>query len=358
MRVLVATDAWRPQLNGVVRTYERLESEVGAFGVELAFLTPGDFRTIPCPTYPEIRLAVPDHAKVAEQIARFAPDAIHIATEGPVGWMARAYCRRRGLPFTTSFHTRYPEYVSARFGIPASWGYAVLRHFHSSSAGILVSSNSLSRELAQRGFKRLRPWTRGVDTTLFRPRADRMFGLQGPVFLYVGRVAPEKSIESFLDLDLPGTKAVVGDGPSLAALRAKYSDVIFTGVKSGEDLAKCYASADVFVFPSRTDTFGIVLLEAMASGLPVAAYPVTGPLDHVPSGTAGVLDNDLRRAAIAALDIDRDAVRQHAMTYSWHTAAKLFVDGLVKLRATEVSRGKTAVGLGLAGGARHRPGHT
>lgn len=358
MRVLVATDAWRPQLNGVVRTYERLESEVRTLGVELVFLTPGEFRTVPCPTYPEIRLALPDHARTAELIRRMAPDAVRIATEGPVGWMARAYCRKRNLPFTTSFHTRYPEYISARFGIPTSWVYAVLRHFHNCAAGVLVSSESLAEELAGRGFKRLKPWTRGVDTALFRPRPDRLFGSKGPVFLNVGRVATEKNIASFLDLELPGTKVVVGDGPMLAELQARYPEVVFTGVKSGEELARCYSSADVFVFPSRTDTFGMVLLEAMASGLPVAAYPVTGPLDHVPSGVAGVLDHDLRRAAMAALALDRAAVRQHAMKYSWRAAAELFVDGVVRLGAAGASRGSTALDLGFARGVRHGAGHT
>ncbi len=328
MRVLVATDAWRPQINGVVRTYERLEAAVAQFGVELMFVTPGDFLTIPCPTYPEIRLAVPGYRQLVARVEAIRPDAVHIATEGPIGWMMRYHCRRRRLPFMTSFHTRFPEYLNSRFGIPVSWVYALQRRFHNASAGVMVASPSLGRNLAARGFERILPWTRGVDIDLFRPSGVRHFGPGSPVFLYVGRVAVEKNIEGFLDLDLPGRKVVVGTGPLLETLKARYPDVIFTGKKVGEELAQCYASADVFVFPSRTDTFGMVLLEAMASGLPVAAYPVTGPIDNVVPGVTGILDDDLRRAALAALDLDRNAVRQHAMGFSWAAAARLFVQNI------------------------------
>jgi len=324
MHILVATDAWRPQVNGVVRTYERLALEVEALGARLSFLTPSDFRTLPCPTYPEIRLALPDLRSCRKQVDALSPDAIHIATEGPVGWMVRAYCMRGQIPFTTSFHTRFPEYLSSRFAVPASWIYAIQRRFHNAGAGVMVATKSLADDLAARGFKDLLPWTRGVDTTHFRPRAVRSFGTD-PVFLYVGRVAVEKNLDAFLRLDLPGRKVVVGDGPLLPSLKRRYPEAIFTGDRQGEDLATCYSSADVFVFPSRTDTFGMVLLEAMASGLPIAAYPVTGPIDLVTPGVSGVLAQDLREAALGALAIDREGVRKRAMDFSWEFAARMFL---------------------------------
>ena len=327
MRLLVATDAWRPQVNGVVHTYERLELELRELGVELAFLTPAEFRTLPCPTYPEIRLAVPGYHYVIERLGCILPDAVHIATEGPIGWMTRGYCLRRGIPFTTAFHTRFPEYLASRFGVPESWTYAVERRFHNAGAGVMVASRRLAAELEARGLERLMPWSRGVDSDLFRPRDVRLFG-DGPVFLYVGRVAVEKNIETFLRLDLPGRKVVVGAGPMLAGLRARYPKTIFTGKKLGEELAECYASADVFVFPSLTDTFGMVLLEAMASGLPVAAFPVTGPLDTVVPGKTGILGTDLRSACLGALALDRSTVRAHATGFSWPAAARLFLSNI------------------------------
>jgi len=327
MRILVATDAWRPQVNGVVTTYERLQREVGAFGAELSFLTPADFASMPCPTYPEIALALPRPRTTARRIREIAPDAIHIATEGPVGWSARRWCLLNRRPFTTSFHTRFPEYIRARFGIPESWTYATLRTFHNAGAGMMVAAPSLAADLSERGFQRILPWTRGVDTQLFRPRNVRHFG-NGPVFIYVGRVAIEKSITDFLELELPGRKVVVGDGPQRAELTARFPDVLFTGRKSGEDLAEAYASADVFVFPSRTDTFGIVLLEALASGLPIAAYPVTGPIDIVTPGKTGALDTDLRRAALGALNLDRVAILSASNAYSWQSAARIFLGNL------------------------------
>jgi glycosyltransferase involved in cell wall biosynthesis len=324
MRILVATDAWRPQVNGVVRTYERLAVEVEPLGASLSFLTPSDFHTVPCPTYPEIRLALPDRRLCTELIDALAPNAIHIATEGPVGWMARAYCKRRHIPFTTSFHTRFPEYLSSRFGVPASWIYAIQRRFHNAGGGIMAATKSLADDLVARGFNNLVPWTRGVDTTQFRPRSVRRFGTD-PVFLYVGRVAIEKNLDAFLKLDLPGRKVVVGDGPLLPALMRRYPEATFVGDQQGEDLAICYSSADVFVFPSRTDTFGMVLLEAMASGLPIAAYPVTGPIDLVTPGVSGVLADDLREAALAALTVDREGVRNRALDFSWEFAARMFL---------------------------------
>lgn len=332
MRVLIATDAWRPQVNGVVRTYEHLAGAAAAIGDEAVFLTPNDYRTVPCPTYPEIRLALPDMALTRRRIDELRPDAIHIATEGPVGWMVRAVCLQRRLAFTTSFHTRFPEYLRARFGLPLSWTYWFQRHFHNAAAGTMVATASLATELRARGFRRVQGWTRGVDTELFRPRPVRLFGTD-PVFLYVGRVALEKNIEAFLALDLPGRKVVVGDGPQLAVLKSRFPETHFAGVHSGETLAECYASADVFVFPSRTDTFGIVLLEAMASGLPVAAFPVTGPSDVIQSGLTGVLDEDLRDAAVGALAIDRDVVREQALGFSWSTTYEQFVGNILSARS-------------------------
>ena len=337
MRVLVATDAWRPQVNGVVRTYEQLSNELPRLGAQVDLLTPGEFRTVPCPTYPQIALALPDRSRCAQFIDRVRPDAIHIATEGPVGLMARAYCRRRGLPFTTSFHTKFPEYFDRKFRVPAGWTYALLRRFHNAGAGTMVATRSLRQALSERGFRNILPWTRGVDMTLFRPRPIRRFG-QGRVFLYAGRVAVEKNIEAFLALDLPGTKVVVGDGPQLDELRLRYPATVFTGALSGVDLAEAYASADVFVFPSVTETFGIVMLEAMACGVPVAALPVTGPADVVTQGVSGVLSHNLREAALACLALDPVTVRRAADGYTWDAAARLFLDNVE--RALFVQRGR------------------
>ncbi|WP_439544430.1 glycosyltransferase family 4 protein [Hyphomicrobium sp.] len=339
MRILLATDAWSPQINGVVRTYQRLQAELKRMGIELAVLGPENFRCVPCPSYPDIGLALPDLKRCTDLIEAAGPDAIHIATEGPVGWMARRYCTRRKLPFTSSFHTRFADYVSARWPVPEAWVYAFQKRFHARSAGVMVATHSLAADLSARGFQRLMPWTRGVDTDLFRPRAKRLFG-DDPVFLYVGRVAVEKNIEAFLQLDLPGVKVVVGDGPQLADLQARYGDVIYTGVREGDDLADCYASGDVFVFPSLTDTFGMVMLEAMASGVPVAAFPAIGPKDLVTAGVSGVLSRDLGAAARAALGLDRAAVREAALAFTWQAAAKLFLSNIDSARAN--ARGRDA----------------
>lgn len=325
MRVLLATDAWTPQINGVVRTYLRLREELALMGTELAVIEPGHFRCIPCPSYPEVPLALPARRRCARLIEDAQADTVHIATEGPIGWAVRGWCLRHGVPFTTSFHTRFADYVSARWPVPQSWGYAFQRYFHAPSAGVMVATRSLAADLSERGFQRLRSWTRGVDMDLFRPSRERLFG-SGPVFLYVGRVAVEKNIEAFLSLDLPGVKVVVGDGPQLGELQARYPSAIFTGVREGGDLAAVYASADVFVFPSLTDTFGMVLLEAIASGVPVAAFPVTGPKDIVIPGVSGILGPDLRAAALVALELDRDAVRREAEAFTWRAAAQLFLD--------------------------------
>jgi glycosyltransferase involved in cell wall biosynthesis len=332
MRILIATDAWRPQINGVVRTYETLQAECARLGHEVEFLTPAGFRTVPCPTYPEIRLALIRRRDAARVLNAFAPHHVHVATEGPIGLAMRGHCLRAGLRFTTSYHTRFPEYVSARFPVPEAWGYALERWFHNAGNGVMVATPSLRAELSAKGLKRLLPWSRGVDTGTFRPRPVRRFG-DGPVFLYVGRVAIEKNIRAFLDLDLPGRKAVVGSGPHLEQLRAAYPDAAFTGPLIGEALSEAYASADVFVFPSRTDTYGVVLLEALASGLPVAAYPVTGPLDVVAQGKVGFLDEDLRKAALQALTVDRRVCRDYALTFGWEKCARQFLDNISQVHA-------------------------
>jgi len=328
MRVLVVTDAWKPQVNGVVRTLEKLAEALGGMGVETEFLSPDGHRTVPLPSYPDIRLAVATPGRVARRIVELQPDSIHIATEGPLGILARRHCVVRGIPFTTSYHTRFPEFLSARLPVPESWSYRWLRRFHNAGRGMLVATPSLRDELAGRGFENIRLWSRGVDTDLYRPDRRRDPGLPRPVFLNVGRVAVEKNLPAFLDLDLPGSKLVVGDGPDMARLKAAYPQVHFAGAKFGEELASIYASADAFVFPSRTDTFGNVLLEALASGCPVAAFPVTGPVDILADGRGGVLSHDLREAALAALATPRSEARAKAMTYSWRECARQFLSHL------------------------------
>lgn len=328
MRLAIVTDAWLPQINGVVRTLKRVTEELQAQGHEILVISPDLFVNMPCPTYPEIRLALFPKRKLTRMLEDFQPDAIHIATEAPLGLAARRYCLRRGLEFTTSFHTRFPEYVQARFGVPTSWGYAWLRRFHRPSGGVMVATQSLKQDLARRGFRNLLDWSRGVDTELFRLRDDALFDLPRPIFICVGRVAVEKNLEAFLDLELPGSKVVVGDGPQLDSLKRRYPHVHFTGAKTGEELARHYASGDVFVFPSRTDTFGLVILEALASGLPVAAYPVTGPLDVVNGAPVGCLDEDLGRAAKEALKFEPEVCREYALNFSWARCAAQFANNL------------------------------
>jgi len=325
MRVLIATDAWHPQINGVVRTLEALARSAEALGSTVEFITPDGFASVPLPTYPGLRCALPRPAEIAARIARARPDAIHIATEGPIGFMVRRYCRARRLPFTTSFTTRFPEYIAARAPFPIAWGYAALRRFHNAAAVTMVSTPSLMAELAGRGFARLKLWSRGVDTRLFHPDRAIDLGLPRPIFMCVGRIAPEKNLEAFLSLDLPGTKVVIGHGPQEADLRARFPDAKFLGALGGERLAAHVASADVFVFPSKTDTFGIVQLEALASGVPVAAYPVTGPKDVLAGSPVGALSDDLGRACLDALELSRQACRQHALQYSWQASASQFL---------------------------------
>lgn len=332
MRFALVSDAWRPQVNGVARTLAVLQSGLLAAGHEAFPLTPDLFRTVPCPTDPEVRLAIGARSRVARRLEALVPDAIHIATEGPLGLAARRYCIKRNLRFTTAYHTQYPEYLRARFGIPLPWTYAALRRFHGRSSAIMVATETVRRELATRGFKRVVPWTRGVDTALFRPRLAPALDLPRPVFLNVGRVAAEKNLPLFLDLDLPGSKLVVGDGHLLPEMRRRYPMVHFAGQQEGEALVGHYASADVFVLPSRTETFGLVLLEALACALPVAALPVNGPLDVIGDSGAGALDWDLRAAAIAALTIPREICRHHAMGFSWKASVDQFLSHVVPVR--------------------------
>jgi glycosyltransferase involved in cell wall biosynthesis len=333
MRIALVSDAWLPQVNGVVRTLTTLAREVTGLGHEVRPITPERFRTIPCPTYPEIRLALLPSRAVARLIDEADPDAIHIATEGPLGMAARRHCLRRGLDFTTSFHTRFPEYVAARFGVPVRLTYAWLRHFHAPARGVMVAAPSIRRELETRGFANIRAWSRGVDAGLFEP-APRMDwpGIPRPIFLMVSRIAVEKNIAAFLELDMPGSKMVVGDGPQLAEMKRRFPRVHFMGRHEGRDLARHYAAADVFVFPSLTDTFGLVILEALASGVPVAAFPVTGPLDVIGGAPVGRLDTDLRRAALDCLALSRETCRAYALTFSWRATAQQFLDNLVPAR--------------------------
>ncbi|MBY0612191.1 MAG: glycosyltransferase family 1 protein [Beijerinckiaceae bacterium] len=331
MKILIATDAWHPQINGVVRSLQQMADELEKIGVTVAFLTPQMFKTVPMPTYPEIRLSLASQMAIARHVRQFAPDYIHVATEGPIGFQVRRYCLNAGRAFTTSYHTRFPEYISARFPIPERMSYAVLRWFHNAGHGVMVTTASMRAELAARGFKNILPWSRGVDADLFRPRPAEELrlpefeGLAKPFFLYVGRVAVEKNLEAFLTLDLPGTKLVVGDGPHKAALEQRFADARFLGVRVGEDLARVYAASDVFVFPSLTDTFGIVLLEALAAGVPVAAFPVTGPKDALGDSDIAVLDTDLRKAALAALNIPRERCRAFALGKTWAESARQFL---------------------------------
>lgn len=329
MRILIATDAWDPQVNGVVRTLKATARELEARGHEVRFVTPEGFTTVPLPTYPEVRLALFAKARIASVMTAFEPDAIHIATEGPIGLGTRQVCVERGLPFTTSFHTRFPEYIEARIALPSSWTYGLVRWFHQAASRTMVSTASLATELHARGFSNLCTWSRGVDTAQFRPGTKSLFNLPRPVSLYVGRVAVEKNIEAFLSLDLPGSKVVVGDGPQMAELKSRFPEVHFVGARFGDDLAAHYAASDVFVFPSRTDTFGLVMLEALACGVPVAAYPVQGPLDVLGSGRdAGVMSENLKEAVDAALQLRPERCRDFALAYSWSACTGQFLDNL------------------------------
>ena len=338
MRILIATDAWHPQVNGVVRTLTSLARSVAGLGAEITFLTPEGFASVGVPTYPGLRVALPSRREIARRIEAAAPDAIHIATEGPIGWAAWSYCRRRRLAFTTSYTTRFPEYIAVRSIIPASVTYAVLRHFHSAAAMTMVATGSFHNELSARGFRKLGFWGRGVDTALFNPHHPARLDLPRPIFMTMGRVAVEKNIEAFLSLDLPGSKVVVGDGPQRAELERRFPGAKFLGEKKGQDLTAHMAAADVFVFPSLTDTFGVVQLEALACGTPVAAFPVTGPLDVIADHPIGALDNDLRSACLRALTMSGESCRKFALERSWENSARQFIGNLAVLQPGRAPR--------------------
>jgi len=341
VKIVIATDAWHPQINGVVRSLSMTVDCLRRMGHTVKVIEPGCFRTVPCPTYPEIRLSLGCSRAVARILDRERPDSIHISTEGPVGWAARAWCLRRGRNFTTAFHTRFPDYVSIRTGIPAEWIWKVMRRFHGAAERTFTATATLAEELHAHGLERTHHWPRGVDLDQFNPQVEPHPALQDlprPILLNVGRVAPEKNIAAFLDLKVPGTKVVVGGGPAFDKLKAAYPGVIFLGSKQGSELASTYAAADVFVFPSRTDTFGLVNIEALACGLPVAAYPVAGPIDiigfdgrgmHGGDKPIGALDEDLAEAVRRALSVDRAAAAEEAQLYSWQRCTERFLAGLV-----------------------------
>lgn len=330
MRIALVTDAWSPQVNGVVRTLQAVTGLLAEWGHELLIVSPDQYRSLPCPSYPEIRLALAGTRSVGKRIEQFAPDAVHIATEGPLGLAARRHCLASGRIFTTAYHTQFPEYVARRTGLPTSWFWSYIRWFHRPSSGIMVATESVRSELRAQGLTRLHEWGRGVDLTAFSPEIsppDLFWDLPRPIQLYVGRVAVEKNIEAFLRADHPGSKVVVGDGPAIARMRAAFPDAHFLGRQSGAALAACYAGADVFVFPSRTDTFGLVMIEALACGTPVAAYPVAGPVDIL-TQHSGAMDDDLNRAIAAALKLDRDACLAHGRSFTWEHSTRQFLKAL------------------------------
>jgi glycosyltransferase involved in cell wall biosynthesis len=343
MRLAIATDAWAPQVNGVVRTLTETISRLKARGHDIEVVAPDRFTTIPCPGYPEIRLALAPRFGVRKALGAFRPDIVHISTEGPIGWSARAWCLKHDVPFTTAFHTRFPEYVAARTRLSPDLIWPIMRKFHRGSRAILTATQSLRNELESRGIRPTRLWSRGIDHGLFHPDQPAYSGLQHlakPILLSVGRVAIEKNLEAFLDADVPGTKVIVGDGPARAALQARYPDAVFLGTRHGAELASIYASADVFVFPSKTDTFGLVMLEALACGVPVAGYPVQGPLDVIgPKGRGpfdtldqpvGCLKPDLAEAIKGALSLSPAAAAHYGAQFCWDACTNQFVNGITK----------------------------
>ncbi len=331
MRITFVTDAWYPQPNGVVRVLDSLRSRLEGLGHRVQVIEPGAFTCMPCPTYPEIPLAVLPGRKLRKMVDDFAPDAVHIATEGPLGRAARSLCLKRGWPFTTAYHTKFPEYIQARTPLPLDWLYGVMRRFHGPSSAVLCPSPSVHRELTARGFQNAREWSHGVDTQVFRPQGKDVLDLPRPIFLYVGRVTVEKNLSAFLDLDLPGSKMVVGSGPQRDALMKRYPKAHFRIANGDGELSRLFAAGDCFVFPSLTDTFGLVMLEALASGVPVAAFPVTGPSDVIGTSGVGVLEADLRAAALKALEIDPTLCRAHAEKFSWDQVTEEFLGFLAPL---------------------------
>ncbi len=340
MRIVIVTDAWEPQVNGVVRTLKQTYAHLIEMGHYVFLLTPEDHYTIPCPSYPSIALALFPSRKIVRSLININADAVHIATEGPLGMAARRWCIKNKVQFTTSYHTQFPEYLRLRLPIPLSWTYAWLRRFHNKAVRTLVPTESQQQRLQSHGFNNVHIWGRGVDTTIFKPDNPQHLSLARPISLNMGRVAIEKNIEAFLSLDLPGSKIVVGDGPDLDMLRKKYPEVLFTGAKFGEELASWVAAADVFVFPSKTDTFGLVLLEALACGVPVAAYRVTGPKDIIDHGRIGYLDDDLKTAVMNALHMNKLDCIDFAKQRSWQVCTQLFAelmyDNHVKLFSNDI----------------------
>jgi glycosyltransferase involved in cell wall biosynthesis len=339
MRIAIVTDAWSPQTNGVVRTLRQTISCLERLGHEIMVLNPGLFRSVPCPTYPEIRLALFPYGGLASLLAGFRPEAIHIATEGPLGMAARSYCVRHRLQFTTSYHTQFPQYLRSRFPIPLSLSYGALLWFHGAATHCMVSTQTVRNQLAERGFQNLVRWQRGVDTELFKPQDKEFLQLPRPIAAYVGRVAIEKNIDAFLRMPWLGTKLVIGDGPELPRLKSQFPNAVYAGFRFGEDLTRHLAASDVFVFPSLTDTFGLVNLEAMACGIPVAAFPVAGPIDVVEDGVTGALDEDLARAALRAMTIDPKKCRDRALRSSWESCSREFESNLVAARGQRSARG-------------------
>lgn len=335
MKFVLVTDAWAPQVNGVVRTWQHVTQEMANLGHDPHVIHPSQFKTIGAPRYPEIRLAILPGKKLRKQLNDLNPDAIHIATEGPLGMAARKWCTKNNIPYTTSYHTQFPHYLRQYFGIPKSLSYKFIRYFHGKAKHTLVPTRQVGKELEHNGLNNIVVWSRGVDTNLFKPDypvPEALKNLDKPIFIYAGRIAIEKNIEAFLELDLPGAKVVIGDGPPRASLEKKYPDAIFVGYKFGEELAAHYAAGDVFVFPSRTDTFGVVMLEANACGLPIAAYPVTGPIDVVQQGQTGYVYKDLKQAALDALELDKKPCIAFANRNSWARCAQTVIDHLAMRR--------------------------
>lgn len=333
-RILIATDAWHPQVNGVVRTLDTTARVLRGWGHEVEIVEPSAFAAVGVPFYPEIRLALPRPGRVYDRVRRFRPDFVHVSTEGPLGLLVRHFCRRMRWAFSTSYHTRFPEYLRELAGLPVGPGYAFMKWFHGPAGAMLAATPSLEKELTARGFRPpIRRWSRGVDLGLFRPRPKPAAGYARPVLLYVGRVSHEKNIEDFLKLETPGTKLIVGDGPARAELERKYPAAVFLGYRKGEALGEAYAAADLFVFPSRTDTFGMVVIEALASGLPVAAYPATGPIDIVTRDELGAIDEDLGAAVRRALATGNPAAcAAEGAGYTWERCTRQFLDALVPVR--------------------------
>lgn len=342
MRLAIATDAWHPQVNGVVRSLEAMRLELSALGTVVEMFTPERERTVALPSYPDIRLSLVGAAGMARRLDALDPDHVHVATEGPIGFAVRRACLRQGRTFTTSFHTRFPEYLAARLPVPPAATYAALRWFHNAGSGVMVATDALAADLRARGFDRILRWSRGVDAELYHPRDGSVLDLPRPIFLSVGRIAIEKNLEAFLTLDLPGSTVLVGDGPARADLERRFPRAVFLGTRTGEELARTYASADVFVFPSRTDTFGIVTLEALASGLPVAAFPVAGPRDVLGDSGAGVLHEDLGSACRQALAIPAARARAHALQFSWQHSARQFLANIEAARCWRYPHGAAA----------------